>query len=164
MPICKPETLPDALPPAGRLAGLDVGQSSVGVAISDPSLTIASPRTTLRRGRRFKDIAAALFDLLDEANVEGLVVGLPLGLDGKPGPRVQASRGFATNLLKLRDLPCAFWDERMSTNAVERQMLEADMSRARRSAIRDAAAAAFILQGYLDFLRDSGAASNFGPV
>lgn len=161
MPICKPVDLPPALPPAARLMGLDIGAASVGVAISDPSLTIATARTTLRRGRRFGDVGAALLTLIDQNEVGGLIVGLPLDLSGRQGPRAQASRAFAGNILKLRDLPAAFWDERMSTNAVERTMLDADMSRAKRSAVRDAAAAAFILQGYLDFLRDSDVPSNF---
>ena len=162
MPICKLEDLPNALPTAGRLAGLDVGAASLGVAISDPSLTIATPRVTLRRGRRFKDLADALLALFDEADVAGALVGLPLDLSGKPGPRAQASRAFARNLLSARDLPIAFWDERLSTNAAERALLDADLSRAKRSQVRDAAAAGFILQGYLDFLKDSGAAGNFG--
>lgn len=161
MPICKPEALPHALAPATRLMSLDVGDASVGVAISDPSLTIATARTTLRRGRRFQDVADALLEIASSDNVGGLVVGLPLDMSGKAGPRVQASRAFARNLLKAHDFPTTFWDERMSTNAVERALLEADMSRAKRSAVRDAAAAGFILQGYLDYLRDSGAVSNF---
>lgn len=161
MPICKPEDLPASLPPAARLIGLDVGAASLGVAISDPSLTIATPRTTLRRGRRFKDLADDLLALLDEAGVGGAIVGLPLDLSGKTGARAQASQAFARNLLALRDMPLAFWDERMSTNAAERALLEADMSRAKRSEVRDAAAAGFILQGYLDFLRDRNGAGDF---
>jgi len=161
MPICKPEALPHALAPAARLMSLDVGDATVGVAVSDPSLTIATPRTTIRRGRRFQDVANALLEIADDDNVGGLIVGLPLDLSGKSGPRAQASRAFARNMMKARDFPIAFWDERMSTNAVERALLEADMSRAKRSAVRDAAAAGFILQGYLDYLRDSGAVSNF---
>lgn len=161
MPICKPESLPASLRTASRLIGLDVGDATVGVAFSDPSLTVATPRIVLKRGRRFGDVASALFDLMDEVGVGGMVVGLPLNLDGGIGPRAQASKGFARNLTKLRDLPCVLWDERMSTNAVERQMLEADMSRAKRGAVRDAAAAAFILQGYLDYLKDAGHETNF---
>ncbi len=161
MAICNPIDLPAALPPAARLIGLDVGAATVGVAVSDPSLTIATARTTLRRGRRFQDTADALLALLDGTGAGGVVVGLPLDLSGKIGPRAQASRAFARNLLELRDLPLAFWDERMSTNAVERSLLEADMSRAKRGAVRDAAAAAYILQGYLDYLRDNATGSNF---
>lgn len=157
MPICKPESLPEALPAATRLIGLDVGGTSVGVAVSDPSLTIATARTTLKRGRRFKDLADALLALIEESGVGGVVVGLPLDLSGKPGPRAQASKAFARNLLAVNDLPLVFWDERLSTNAVERQMLEADMTRGRRAAVRDAAAAAYILQGYLDYLIDADA-------
>jgi len=161
MPICKPEDLQSALPPAARLLGLDVGAKTIGVALSDPGLIIATAQTTLRRGRRFKEAGEALVDLIDEAGVGGIVVGLPLDLSGKPGPRAQSARAVARNLLELRDLPLTFWDERLSTNAVRRAMLEADLSRAKRGAAIDAAAAAFILQGLLDFLHDARAASNF---
>lgn len=161
MPICKPIDLPDALSPAARLMGLDVGDATLGVAVSDPSLTIATARKTLRRGRRFAPLGDALLELIDENEVGGLVIGLPLDLSGRQGRRAQASRAFASNVLKLRDLPVTFWDERMSTNAAERALLEADMSRAKRSAVKDSAAAAFILQGYLDFLHDSDVPSNF---
>ncbi len=161
MPICKPDDLPAALPPAARLLGLDVGGATVGVAVSDPSLTIATARETLRRGRRFRDVATRLLALLDDAGAAGAVVGLPLDPSGRKGPRAQAAEGFVRNLLALRDLPVAFWDERHSTNAVERTMLQADISRAKRAVAIDAAAAAYILQGYLDYLKDHGAPSNF---
>lgn len=164
MPIFKPADLPAALPPARRLMALDVGSATVGVAVSDPGLVIATARAVLKRGRRFQDVAALLLDLVEEAGVGGFVVGLPRDLSGKEGPRAQASRAFARNLLMLADLPLVFWDERMSTNAVRRTMLEADMSRAKRGQAIDAAAAAFILQGYLDFLKDSGVASNFADA
>lgn len=162
MPICKPEDLAERIPPSTRLLCLDVGARTVGVAISDPSLTIATARTTIPRGRRFQEVGAALLALVDEANVGGVVVGLPLDLSGKAGPRAQASRAFARNLMALNDLPTAFWDERMSTNAALRPMLDADMSRAKRAASIDAAAAAFILQGYLDFIKNRGHVTNFG--
>lgn len=164
MPICKPEALTGALPTAARLMALDVGDATVGVAVSDPSLTIATARTVLRRGRRFQDVADALLKMASEDRIGGVIVGLPLDLSGKPGPRAQASRAFARNLMKAFDFPTVMWDERMSTNAVERALLEADMSRKKRGAIRDAAAAAFILQGFLDYLKDSGAVSNFANV
>lgn len=161
MPICKPEALPELLPSGGRLLGLDVGAATVGVAVSDPSLTIATARTTLRRGRKFRDVARALMELMDEAGAEGCVIGLPLDLSGRKGARAQASTAFGRNLLGVREMPIAYWDERLSTNAAERAMLEADLSRAKRAAAIDAAAAAYILQGCLDYLKDHVALSNF---
>jgi putative holliday junction resolvase len=139
--------------PAGlRLLGLDVGTKTVGTALSDTRLVIATPLETLRRrGRgRFRDDAAALFALIDRHGVGGLVIGLPLKLAGGDGPRTQSVRQFARNLLALRDLPTAFWDERLSTAAVTREMIAADMSRSRRAEIVDRVAAAYILQGCLD--------------
>ncbi|MGZ0190087.1 MAG: Holliday junction resolvase RuvX [Alphaproteobacteria bacterium] len=161
MPICKPIDLPSALKPAARLVGLDVGAATVGIAVSDPSLTIATARTTIRRGRRFRETGEAIAAFIDQTNIGGIIVGLPLSLSGGMSPRAQAAKAFANNVLAVRDIPIAFWDERMSTNAVQRPMLEADMSRAKRGAAIDAAAAAFILQGYLDFLKDGGHVTNF---
>ncbi len=154
MPICKPNELYETIPQLSRIAGLDVGSATVGIAISDPNLTIATARTTLRRGKRFEDLATQIFELLDQAEVGALIIGLPLDLSGKPGPRAQASKAFARNLTKIRDFPLAFWDERMSTNAARRVLLEADLSRKRRGEVIDSSAAAFILQGYLDYLQD----------
>ncbi|HTT81746.1 MAG TPA: Holliday junction resolvase RuvX [Stellaceae bacterium] len=137
--------------PAGlRLLGLDVGTKTIGAALSDTRLVIASPLETIRRRGRWRDDAAALFALVDRHGVGGLVIGLPLTLAGGDGPRTQSVRQFARNLLALRDLPAALWDERLSTAAVTRAMIAADMSRKRRAEIVDRVAAAYILQGCLD--------------
>jgi putative Holliday junction resolvase len=156
MPICKPQDIALALPPGARLLGLDVGARTVGVAVSDINLTIATARTVIPRGRKFQPTADALLELMDETAAGGAVVGLPLDLSGRKGPRAQASQAFAFNFMHLHDMPIAFWDERMSTNAATRAMLEADLSRAKRDANIDKTAAAFILQGFLDHLHDSG--------
>ena len=145
--------LPGMLERDERLLGLDVGANTVGMAISDGGLTIASPIGTIRRGKFAAD-ADALFRTVDERRVGALVVGLPINMDGSEGPRCQSVRQFAANLLARRDLPIAFWDERMSTMAVERAMIAADLSRAKRAQRIDAAAAAYILQGALDALRN----------
>ena len=140
-----------ALPPGGRLLGLDVGEKTIGLAVSDPGLAVASPLVTLRRGKFTAD-AERLVRLVAERRVGGLVVGLPVNMDGSEGPRCQSVRQFATNLLARLDLPLAFWDERLSTAAVTRAMLDADLSRRRRGEIVDQLAAAYILQGLLDRL------------
>ncbi len=145
--------------PAGlRLMGLDVGTKTIGLGLSDTRLVIASPLETIRR-RRFRDDIARLFALIDTHRVGGLVIGLPLTLAGGDGPRTQSVRQFARNLVALRDLPVALWDERLSTAAVEREMIAADMTRKRRAAIVDRVAAAYILQGCLDFLSGQAARS-----
>ena len=137
--------------PAGTLAGLDLGTRTIGVAVSDLSLAFAQPRTVIRRVKFTAD-ALALRAVLDEARVEGIVIGLPLNMDGSEGPRVQSTHAFVRNYLRLDDRPIAFWDERLSTVAVTRAMIAMDVSRARRAERVDAAAAAFILQGALDRL------------
>ena len=157
MSICKPQELLKALPAGSRLLGLDVGARTVGVAVSDINLTIATARTVVPRGRKFQPTADALFDLMDETAAGGAIIGLPLDLSGRTGPRAQASKAFAYNLMAIREVPVAFWDERLSTNAVNRAMLEADLSRAKRDANIDKAAAAFILQGFLDHLHNGSA-------
>jgi putative Holliday junction resolvase len=135
---------------------LDIGTKTIGLAISDPGLMVASPIETIRRGKRFADDAKALLDLIDRRGVGGLIVGLPINMDGSEGPRCQSVRAFAENLLKLRDLPLAFWDERLSTAAVNRFLIgEADMSRKRRAEVVDKMAAAYILQGALDAMPHS---------
>ncbi len=144
-----PRQLRDAAPHGSRLLGLDVGTKTIGIALSDTRLVIASPLETIRR-RRFEGDMAALFGLVDQHGVGGLVIGLPLTLAGGDGPRTQSVRQFARNLLALRDLPTAFWDERLSTAAVTRVMIAADLTRKRRAQIVDRAAAAYILQGCLD--------------
>ena len=147
-----PRELCGALPQGSRLLGLDVGTKTIGLALSDTRRVIASPLETLRR-RRFRDDAAALFALVDRHDVGGLVIGLPLTLAGRDGPRTQSTRQFARNVLALRDLPAAFWDERLSTAAVTREMIAADLTRRRRAEIVDRVAAAYILQGFLDAAR-----------
>lgn len=151
MILADPAALRERVPAGLRLIGLDVGTKTVGLALSDTRLVIASPLETIRR-RRFRDDTARLFALIETHGVGGLVVGLPLTLGGGDGPRTQSVRQFARNLVALRDLPLAFWDERLSTVAVERQMIAADLTRKRRAEIIDRVAAAYILQGCLDFL------------
>ena len=149
MLLADPRELRDAVPHGSRLLGLDVGTKTIGTALSDTRLVIASPLETIRR-RRFRDDVAALFALADRHGVGGLVIGLPLTLLGGDGPRTQSVRQFVRNLLAVRDLPMAFWDERLSTAAVTREMIAADLTRQRRAEIVDRVAAAYILQGCLD--------------
>jgi len=149
MILGNPAALRAAVPPGARLIGLDVGTKTIGLALSDTRLVIASPLETIRR-RRFRDDMAALFALIDRHGVGGAVVGLPLALSGGDTPRTQSVRAFARNLLALRDLPALLWDERLSTAAVTREMIAADMTRKRRAAIVDKVAAAYFLQGCLD--------------
>ena len=150
-----PRLLREAVPAGLRLLGLDVGTKTIGLALSDTRLVIASPLETIRR-RRFRDDMAALFGLVDRHGVGGLVIGLPLTMAGGDGPRTQSVRQFARNVLvarnvlALRDMPVALWDERLSTAAVTREMIAADMTRKRRAAIVDRVAAAYILQTCLD--------------
>lgn len=146
-----PAELAAALPRHMRLAGLDLGEKTIGIAIGDPGHRVASPLTTIRRTKFTKD-ATELIRILDERQVGGLVIGLPLNMDGTEGPRCQSVRQFAANLKPMRDLPITFWDERMSTMAVTRDMIEMDVSRAKRAKVVDRSAAAFILQGALDSL------------
>ena len=136
----------------GPLLGLDLGTKTIGLAVSDPARTLAAPLTTIRR-TKFTTDAEALLRLARERSVVGLVVGLPLNMDGSEGPRAQSSRAFVRNLARLDPVPCAFWDERLSTAAAERQLIALDTKRAKRAAIIDAHAAAHILQGALDRLR-----------
>jgi putative Holliday junction resolvase len=149
MILGNPAALRESVPAGARLLGLDVGTKTIGLALSDTRLVIASPLDTIRR-RRFRDDMAALFALYDRHGVGGLVVGLPLTLLGGDGPRTQSVRQFARNLLAVRDVPTALWDERLSTAAVTREMIAHDMTRKRRAEIVDKVAAAYILQGFLD--------------
>jgi putative Holliday junction resolvase len=149
MALHDPRQLREAVAAGQRLMGLDVGTKTIGLALSDTRLVIASPLDTIRR-RRFRDDAAALFALVEHHGVGGLVIGLPLALSGGDTPRTQSVRQFARNLLALRDVPLAFWDERLSTAAVTREMIAHDMTRKRRAEIVDRVAAAYILQGCLD--------------
>lgn len=139
-----------ALPQGGRLLGLDVGTKTIGLALCDAGWTIASPAPLVRRTKFAKD-KEALGRFAQAQQVQGLVIGLPLNLDGSQSPRTQATRAFARNVEDL-GLPILLWDERWSTAAVERQMIAADMSRAKRAEQIDSAAAAFILQGAIDRL------------
>lgn len=149
MPVLAPPALKASLARDRRLLGLDVGTKTVGLALSDLSRTVATPFDTIRRGKFAAD-AEALLAIVDKHEVGGLVLGLPLEMDGREGPRCQSVRQFGANLLALRDLPLAFWDERLSTAAVTRTLLEADASRKRRGEVVDKMAAAYILQGFLD--------------
>jgi putative Holliday junction resolvase len=154
MPVLQLEEFAAALPARTPLAGVDVGEKTIGVAVSDISRMIASPLELIRKVKFTQD-AEKLFRLMQGRGAMGLVVGLPVNMDGMEGPRCQASRAFARNLLRLRDLPIAFWDERLSTVAVQRMLTdEADLTRARRADLVDKAAAAWILQGVLDRLAD----------
>jgi putative Holliday junction resolvase len=150
MPTLDLVDLPAAAPPGTPLVGLDLGSRTIGVAVSDTSLMIASPLALIERTKFTLDLET-LFTLMHRRGAGGLVVGLPLNMDGSEGPRCQSARAFVRHLLLRRDLPVAFWDERLSTVAVNRILVEeADSSRARRAQIVDKMAAAWILQGALD--------------
>ena len=152
MPLLAPAALRETLPPKGALLGLDVGTKTIGIAISDPGRSVASPVETIRR-TKFSNDVLRLEALIDSRRVIGFVIGLPVALDGSEGPRCQSVRQFAANLMARRDLPTLLWDERFSTAAVERFLVdEADMSRKRRAEVVDKMAAAYILQGALDAL------------
>jgi putative Holliday junction resolvase len=140
------------LPHRTALLGIDAGTKTLGLALSDITRTIASPLTVIRR-TKFKEDAAALLRTAAEHKISGFVLGLPTNLDGTAGPRVQATRAFARNLNALSALPILLWDERLSTAAAERTLLEADASRRRRAEVIDKLAAAIILQGALDRMR-----------
>lgn len=146
-----PNLLTD-LHPSGKLMGLDLGTKTIGVAISDSLRMTASPIETIKR-TKFTADAERLLALITQNNVTGIVIGLPLNMDGSEGPRAQSARAFVRNLKQKIDLPMVFWDERMSTMAVTRTMIEADLSRARRAEVVDKLAASYILQGALDRLR-----------
>ena len=143
----------EALATKSRLMALDVGDKTVGLAVGTTALAVASPLETIRR-TKFSADARRVFALADEHDADGLVVGLPVNMDGSEGRRCQSVRQFAANLLALRDVELAFWDERLSTAAVTRTMIEADLSRRKRAAAVDRLAAAYILQGALERLRN----------
>lgn len=140
-----------ALPARGGLAGLDLGTVTIGVAVSDLRRQVASPLETIAR-KKFTLDAARLLEIVAHREICGIVLGLPRNMDGSEGPRAQSTRGFARNLERLTDLPITFWDERLSTVAAERALLEADTSRKRRAEVIDHVAAGYILQGLLDRL------------
>lgn len=156
MPVVDLLDLPSNVKPNAPLAGLDLGEKTIGVAVSDATWTIASPLEVIRK-TKFTDDAARLFELMASRNAGGIVIGLPVNMDGTEGPRCQSARAFARNLLRLNEaLPLAFWDERLSTAAVERVLIgEADLTRAKRAAVVDRTAAAYILQGALDRLKEA---------
>ena len=150
--ICETvEEFAATLPAFGGIAGLDLGTVTIGVAMSDLMRGVATPVLTIKR-KKFGVDADALLKLLDERKAQAIVLGLPRNMDGSEGPRAQATRAFARNLARLTDLPITYWDERLSTVAAERAMIEADMSRKRRAELVDHVAAGFILQGMLDRL------------
>jgi putative Holliday junction resolvase len=154
MPVLDLTDLPAALPAMTPVMGLDLGEKTIGVAVSDLTRTIASPLELIRKVK-FTEDAARLFALMKGRGARGIVIGLPVNMDGTEGPRCQSSRAFGRNLLRLDpDLAIAFWDERLSSAAVNRMLIEeADLSRARRADLVDKAAAAYILQGALDRLK-----------
>ena len=151
MPVLSLADAIAVLPPRGVLIGLDLGSKTIGVAASDPDRRVAAPVETISR-QRFNLDARRILDLAAERRAAGLVLGLPINMNGSEGPRAQATRTFARNLARLTELPIALWDERLSTAAVERALIAADASRAKRKDVIDQHAAAYILQGALDRL------------
>jgi putative Holliday junction resolvase len=158
MPLLDLLDLPAACPPHTPWLGLDLGEKTIGVAVSDVTRTVASPFQLIRRTKFSQDVET-LMDLFETRRASALVIGLPANLDGTEGPRAQSVRAFARNLFRLKaDVPTVFWDERLSTMAVNRMLIgEADLSRAKRADVVDRAAAAYILQGALDRVRDAKA-------
>jgi putative Holliday junction resolvase len=153
MPICKPAELPDKLLKNQTILGLDLGTKTIGLALSDAGRIIASPLSTITR-RKFTQDWAELAALCDKHQVGALVIGLPVEMSGEEGPRAQSARTFAAEVLKRREITITFWDERLSTAAVQRMMTdEMDLSRRRRGEVVDKVAAAYILQGALDAMR-----------
>ena len=154
MPVVDLTALPALLPRQAPLIGLDLGEKTIGVAVSDATRRIASPLETIRRTKFMID-ANRIFVLMESRGALGIIIGLPINMDGTEGARCQSSRAFARNILRLQDLPIAFWDERMSSMAINRMLIEeADLSRARRAEVVDKAAAGWILQGALDRLKN----------
>ncbi len=139
------------LPPMRAIMGLDLGEKTIGVAVSDTFRSVSTPLETVRR-KKFGVDAARLLELIEARSIVGIVLGLPRNMDGSEGPRCQSTRAFARNLARLTDVPITFWDERLSTVAAERALLEADTSRKRRAEVIDHVAAGYILQGVLDRL------------
>lgn len=156
MPVLDLLDLPAAVPPNAPLVGLDLGERTIGVAVSDVTRSVASPLELIRRTKFTEDVAV-LLRLMTTRGAGGLVIGLPVNMDGSEGPRCQSARAFARNLLRLggTDWPIAYWDERLSSAAVNRMLIGEDMTRARRAEVVDKTAAAYILQGALDRLRNA---------
>ena len=153
MPICKLNDVKQSISDGQRLLGLDIGKKTIGLALSDAGLKIATPVKILYRTKFTPDVAE-LFSLVDELNVGGLVLGWPLNMDGSAGPRCDSTRDFAHALMRIRDIPLFLQDERLSTQAVESAMIAADMTRNKRAVRRDALAAGWILQSALDAIHD----------
>lgn len=153
LPLLDISQFAEALPPRGAILGLDPGQERIGVAVSDVGRLIASSLDTVKR-TKFAADAEAILKLLDSRACVGVVVGLPLNMDGSSGPSAQAARAFARNLLTKRETPMLMWDERLSTAAVTRTLIEGDASRRRRGEVVDKMAAAYMLQGALDALQE----------
>ena len=147
--FCSPSQLAKKKKESMRLLGVDLGSKTIGLAVSDPLLKIASPITTLKRSKLSSN-AIEFSNIIKNYQIGGIIVGLPINMDGTEGPRVQATRDWSLDLARILTIPVAFWDERLSTVAVERMMLKADMTRNKRAAKIDQAAAAYILQGALD--------------
>lgn len=145
------EEFAQSLSPNRALAGIDLGEKTIGVAVSDLLRSVATPLETIKR-EKFTLDAMRLMEIITKRDIGGVVIGLPLNMDGSEGPRAQSTRAFARNLSRMTELPIGFWDERLSTVAAERALLEADTSRAKRRDVIDHVAAGFILQGSLDRL------------
>lgn len=158
MGVLSIEELAETLPTGRPVAGIDLGTRTIGLAVSDLGLRLATPRPVIAR-RKFTEDAKVLLDRLAGEEAAALVIGLPVNMDGSEGPRAQSTRAFARNLAALTALPLVFWDERLSTVAAERTLIEMDVSRAKRAGRIDSAAAAFILQGALDRIQTLRAAS-----
>lgn len=152
MPILPLTEFAAMLSPQGALAGLDVGTKTIGIAVSDRTRFVATPLETIRRGR-FRDDLQKLRAILSHRQIAGVVIGLPLNMNGSEGPRSQSIRQFAANCAEQIELPITLWDERLSTAAVTRTLIDADVTRAKRAHVVDRMAAAYILQGVLDYLR-----------
>lgn len=146
------EEFATALPPMTALMGLDLGEKTIGVAVSDRMRGVASPLETVRR-KKFSLDSARLLELIADREIGGVILGLPKNMDGTEGPRCQSTRAFARNLSRLTEISIGFWDERLSTVAAEKALFEADTTRKRRGQVIDHVAAGYILQGALDRLR-----------
>lgn len=152
MPVIDIAEVAELATPGSKLAGIDLGTKTIGLAISDAGLSFAHPRPVIMR-KKFTVDAQALLSVVEKENVVAIVIGLPVNMDGSEGPRVQATRAFVRNMEKLTAIPFVYWDERLSTVAAERTLIEMDVSRRKREDRIDSAAAAFILQGALDRVR-----------
>lgn len=147
----EPDELKTRLKKGERLLGLDLGSKTIGLALSDVMLTVATPMETIKRKKFSRDIER-IFTIFDEQNVGALILGLPKNMDGSEGPRCQSTRQFAKNIMEIREIDICYWDERLSTMAVKRTLIEADASRKRQGELVDKMAASYILQGLLDKL------------